>query len=344
MMGKRQTLRYGLLSLLVLVLCLVGRPAIAHLTMSAAAPPPQTVVAQASATLEQQAQAAYQQGQYQTATSLLQQAQQQYGDQGERVKAAIALSNLSLTQQQLGQWEAAAIALEQAWAALDNQSVSLPVQAQIMDVQGQLYFATGQLNPALTAWQQTADLYDQLGDSQRYVLSRLHQAQALQAQGLFQQVLSTLTELADTVNKQPDTPTKVAILRQLGDSLRATGNLDQAETQLQNSLQIAEKLGDRQLMAASNLSLGNLEQGKFNIAFEDRRQDDANNHIRQALNYYKQVAQLDNGELGIQANLNFMRLLVSPSLPQWDLALRQMYPARALTFSFVVLNLVFLVM
>jgi CHAT domain-containing protein len=325
-MGKRQRWQYGLLSLLVLTLCVVGRPAIAHLTASDATTPPHTVVAQASTPLEQRAQAAYQQGQYQTAADLLQQAQQQYTAQGDGVKSAIALSNLSLTYQQLGQWEAASSALQQAWAAMDNQSVPVPVQAQILDVQGQLHFATGQLTPALTAWQQTADLYDQLGDSQRYVLSRLHQAQALQAQGLFQQVLSTLTELADTVNNQPDTPTKVTILRQLGDSLRATGNLDQAETQLQTSLQIAEKLQDNQLRAASNLSLGNLEQGKFNIAFEDGRLDEANNHIRQALSYYQQVARLDKGELGIQANLNFMRLLVSPSLPQWDLALQRLYP------------------
>ncbi|RZM76632.1 CHAT domain-containing protein [Leptolyngbya iicbica] len=323
-MGKRQRWQYGLLSLVVLILCVVGRPAIAHL--AASDPAPHRLVAQASTTLEQQAQTAYQQGQYQTAIDLLQQAQQQYVAQGDRVKAAIALSNLSLTYQQLGQWEAATSALQQAWTLLDNQSVPVPVQAQMLDVQGQLYFATGQLNPALTAWQQTADLYDQLGDSQRYVLSRLHQAQALQAQGLFQQVLSTLTDLADTVNNQPDSPTKVTILRQLGDSLRATGNLDQAETQLQTSLQLAEQLQEPTLMAASNLSLGNLEQGKFNIAFEDKRLEDANNHIRQALNYYQQVAQLDTGELSIQANLNFMRLLVSPSLPQWDLALRRLYP------------------
>ncbi|WP_204141066.1 CHAT domain-containing protein [Halomicronema sp. CCY15110] len=138
--------------------------------------------------------------------------------------------------------------------------------------------------------------------------------------------MSTLTDLANVVSDQPDTLTKVTLLRQLGDSLRATGNLEQAEAQLQASLSIAEKLQDNALMAASNLSLGNLEQGKFNVAFEDRRFDEANNHIRQALNYYQQVARLDTGELGIQANLNFMRLLVSPSLPQWDLALKRLYP------------------
>lgn len=343
-MVRFKGMRYWLLSLLVLGLCLVSRPALSHLTPVAGFRQPPGL-AQLPTHLEQQAQLAYQQGQYQAAATLLEQAQQQYQQTGKGTQAAIALSNLSLTYQHLGDWSAAADTLTQAWQLLDHQSLSLSVQAQILDVQGQLYFAQGNLDQALETWQQTADLYGQMGDVQRQSLSRLHQSQALQAKGLYQQVFRTLEALADDVSEQPDSAIKSTILRQLGDSLRATGNLDQADDRLQASLQIAEQLPSEPLIAASSLSLGNLEQGKFKVAFEDQDLEAAIAHAEQALTYYKRVAQLDDGELGIQARLNFMRLLTNPILARWDLAtafyptikalLPQLPPGRATVLAYV---------
>jgi len=323
-MGKLNRWRYWVLGLLTLMMCWGSPPAIAHLSPAPVAPPVRAI-AQASTSFEQQAQTAYQQGQYQTAADLLQQAQQQYTAQGEVVKAAIALSNLSLTYQQLGQWAAAQTALATAQQALQNQPLSPGVQAQILDVQGQLQFAQGQIDDALATWRQSDALYADVDNPERRALSRLHQAQALQAKGLYQQVFRTLEALATDVSDQPNSVMKATVLRQLGDSLRATGNLDQAVVRLQESLDIAESLENATLIAASSLSLGNLEQGRFKVAFEQNDLRAAIAHAREALAYYQRVSQLDEGELGIQARLNFMRLITNPILGNWELAL-QLYP------------------
>jgi CHAT domain-containing protein len=311
-------IRYWLLGGLVLLLCVVSPPALAYWSGSPPVEPPATAIAQTS--LEQQAQTAYQQGQYRDATTLLQQAAEAHQRQGSLPQAAIALSNLSLAYQHLGDWPSAETAIAQARQTLGQQPASLGVQAQMLDVQGQLFFDQGKVDEALATWQQTADLYTQLNDRPRQALSRLHQSQALQAKGLYQQALRTLEELANDIRPQPDSATKATILRQLGDSLRAKGNLDQAEERLQESLAIAKALPNPPLVASASLSLGNLEQSRFKVAFEDQRLNDAIAHADQALSYYRQVAQLDSGELGIQARLNVMRLITNPMLARWDLA------------------------
>jgi CHAT domain-containing protein len=344
-MVRLKGIRYGVLGLLMLILCVVSRPALAHWPLSPGGSPTAATVAQASASLEQQAQIAYQQGQYQQAATLLQQAADFHQRQGNLPQVAIALSNLSLTYQHLGDWVAAERAINQARQAMYQQPLSLGMQAQMLDVQGQLYFAQGLVNEALATWRQSADLYTQTNDRERQALSRLHQSQALQAQGLYHQVLRTLEDLAADVNQQPNSPMKATILRQLGDSLRATGNLAEAQKQLEGSLQIAEDLNHTPLIAAANLSLGNLEQGKFKVNFEAQSLSSAIAHGNQALNYYKRVAQLDDGELGIQARLNFMRLITNPILARWDLAtafyptikalLPQLPPGRSTVLAYV---------
>lgn len=344
-MIRLKRIRYWLLGLLVALLCMVSPPALAYWSGLPSGSPAATAIAQTPASLEQQAQTAYGQGQYQTAATLLQQAADTYQHQGNVAQVAISLSNLSLTYQHLGDWGAAEVAIAQARQALAQPSISLGVQAQILDVQGQLYFALGQIDAALATWQQTADLYREINDPQRQALSRLHQAQALQAKGLYQQVFRTLGALSNDIGQQADSPMKADLLRQLGDSLRATGNLEEANQRLQESLSLAQELNQAPLIAAANLSLGNLEQGKFKVAFEAQKLAEAITHANQALDYYKQVLQFDNGTLSIQARLNFMRLLTNPILGRWDLATRlyptittllpQLPPGRATVLAYV---------
>ncbi|HEY9888134.1 MAG TPA: tetratricopeptide repeat protein, partial [Candidatus Obscuribacterales bacterium] len=319
-MRRLKHLQYWLLGLCVLGLCVVGQPAIAR-SPQAPAIGPTVTLAQGISAFEERAQAAYGRGDYQTAAALLQQAQQQYRADQNLTQAAIALSNLSLTYQQLGDWPAARAALDEAWAVLGAQPTALAVQAQMLDVQGQLEFAQGQIDQALATWQRSDDIYGQLGNPQRQALSRLNQVQALQAKGLFQQVQRSLTTLASEVSPQAPTATKASILRQLGDSLRATGNLDAADQRLQESLQVAEQVSDPALIAASYLSLGNLAQGRFKRAVDQQDLAGAIAHADAALAHYQQVAARDQGTLGVQARLNVMQLLTHPRLARWDLAI-----------------------
>lgn len=334
-MGRCKRWQYWLLGIVTLVMCWGSRPAIAHMpslsltthgVMTAQASP------DARPSLEQQAQTAYDRGQYQAAVVLLQQARQQYQTQGQTLEAAIALSNLSLSYQQLGDWGAADQALKQARTTLEGQTSSPGIQAQLLDVQGQLQFAQGQLSPALETWQRSAELYSQLGDTQRLALSRLHQARALQAQGLFQQVFRTLNQLAAEMADEPDSAMKASVLRQLGDSLRATGRLEPAATTLQSSLTIAQRLAEPSLIAASALSLGNLEQAKFKVAFQQQERAVALTHVQTALSHYQQVVALVEGKLGIQARLNTLQLLTHPVVAQWDTAIA-FYPTVAQRLS-----------
>ena len=324
-MGRFRQFRYWVLGVLALVLCLGSHPAIASVS-GFATPFQPSPVAQAITNPEQQAQTAYEQGRYAEAADLLQQAQQHYQSQGHGVKAAIALSNLSLTYQHLGQWPKANLALEQAWELLNNQTVSLGVQAQILDVQGQLQFAQGQLIPAVETWQQTADLYAQLDNLPRQALSQLHQAQALQAQGLFQQVLRTLEASSALIADQPDSATKAAILRQLGDSLRTTGYLQRAAKALETSQGIATRLQDNSLIAATSLSLGNLEYGQFRSSLVRAQNRVALDHANQALSYYKEVIGISGNPYRVQAGLNLIRLLTQPAIAKWQEA-AQLYPS-----------------
>ena len=322
-MAKQTSFRYWCLGIATLLLCLLGQPAIAQLPASSTSAP--IVIAQAASNLDAQAKTAYQQGQYQQAVDLLQQAQQGYTAQGNALQAAIAGSNLSLAYQQLGNWDAAETALQQAKADLSGREILSGVQAQLLDVAGKLQFSRGDFLAAIDTWQQSTDLYIQLGDFERQALSRLHQAQAQQSQGLYQQVFRTLRDLQADVDEQPDNVLKAKILRKLGDSLRAIGELDDSETALQASLAIAQSLDDPPLVASTTLSLGNLEQGRFKVAFEQISSAAALGHAQQALAYYQEAASLDDDTLGIQARLNVMQLLTNPIVAQWETAIR-FYP------------------
>lgn len=349
-MGRLNRIRYWLMGVLVLVICVASPPAIAHLPPLDNPADHAVTLAPATDGLEQQAQTAYTLGQYEKAAALLEQMRGQYEAAGDFTQAAIALSNLSLTYQKLGNWPQAEQSLTQAWDTLQKASAPLAVRAQIADVQGQLHFAQGQLDQALETWQQTAGWYAQLGDTQRQALSRLHQSQALQAQGSFQQVARTLNDLATEVKTQPNSAMKATILRQLGDSLRATGNLKDAQQLLNQSLEVAQNLQrveqfqQDELLAAINLSLGNLEQSTLKAAFEVGKYAEAIDHAEAALTYYQQVATLNDRELGIRARLNFMHLLTSPILARWDLAiafyptvkdlLPNLPPGRATVFAY----------
>jgi len=357
-------LKFWLLGFLTLLFCIAGQPAIALLSApktlaeaevsinvtsltadqftfsripaSSEVTNP-TAMAQRVDRDEQQAQAAYARGQYQTAIAQLQQVQQQSRQQGDRTGEAVAWSNLSLSHQQLGNWANAETALEEAWSVLEGESLSPAVQAQVLDVQGQLQFTQGALEPALTTWQQSEAIYEQLGDRPKQVLSRLHQVQALQAQGRFQQVSRRFNALSEIMAAEPDSLLKAKLFKQLGDSLQRTGRFDAAESQLKTGSAIAQRLEGSALeksalISAIHLSLGNLEQRRLNASTERGDRAAALDHAQASLAFYQQAVALEkagglgDGELGVQARLNVMQLLAQPEVGQWEQAIA-FYPS-----------------
>ncbi len=244
--------------------------------------------------------ALYESGNFLEAAKVLQQAVTVFEQQGDRLNQAIALSNFSLVNQQLGEWEQAKTAIATSLNLLRNDksmgSDRWRYLAQALDIQGRLELATGQTELALTSWQEATEIYKKNGETLNVARGILNQAQALQTLGLYRRALTTLKEVEQTLHHQPSSLLKAVTLRSLGDGLRVVGNLDESEIFLQQSLQIAKELKSAQAIADALLSLGN--------TLRSQQKPD------QALKLYQEAANIFISPLGqLQALLNEFSLL-----------------------------------
>ncbi|MBD3885872.1 CHAT domain-containing protein [Phormidium tenue FACHB-886] len=226
--------------------------------------------------LDQQGRSHYAAGQFTEAVAAFQQAAEAYQAQGGSLKQAIALSNLSLANQQLGLWAEATQAIDNSLALLaanlpaptDRQSAL----AQALDIQGTLHLSQGNAQYAFESWQQAATLYRQLGSQSRLTQSQINQSQALQTLGLYRRAIDTLVMLLDwqphilttletlqaRLSSLPDEPVTIAILQSLGEALRVTGNLAAARAILQQSWERASRSQQPDTIAMAQFRLANL--------------------------------------------------------------------------------------
>jgi CHAT domain-containing protein len=259
-------------------------------------------------TSEARSKALYNAEQFAEAIQVLQQLVQSYRQQGNHLRHAIALSNLSLAYQQLGQFteaqQSVTASLELLKQLEQKRSISSDrphsadlVLAQILDVQARLQFMSGQPELALQTWKQTTTTYAQAGDEANALRCRLNQAQALQAMGLYRQALRELLELNQALAAQPETRTKLVGLRSLGDALQAVGEPQQAGEALQRSLALARRLQLPEEISAALLSLGNV------AVTQPERQT--------ALSFYRQAAAIAPSPAAkVKAQLNQLSLLI----------------------------------
>ncbi len=271
----------------------------------------QTVSRTESQPLEQQAKALYDAGRFTEAEAVLQQAIQVYQQQGDTLRQAIALSNLALIYHQLGNWTQANQVITNSLNLLNQDSADSTDRhiavAQSLDIQGRLQLAQGQAEQALATWQQAAQHYQQLGESDRLIRNQIEQSRALQALGFYQRAIALLTELEQTLRSQPDSLTKVAELRSLGEAQRVVGDLKQSKQLLQDSLAIAQQLPAEPSIAADvteSIALTQLSLGNTARAQQD---------ITKALNWYQQAAARTNSATALQSNVNRFSLLIEPA-------------------------------
>ena len=296
-----------LLALLTALLCTVVSLIFAKAPAVNAVPSQPSSLAQTQS-LVQQGKALYDAEQFAEAVKVLQQAVQTYQAQGDRLRQAMVLSNLSLAYQQLGLWSEATKAitdglnlLKTARNTSDSQD-RLQVLAQILNTQGRLQWAQGQPEQALTTWQQATTTYTQADDEAGMTSSLINQAQALQSLGLYRRALATLTEVGQTLQKQPNSLIKTAGLRQLGNALRVVGDLEQSRQVLQQSLAIAQQLLEPQEISAALLSLGNVA----------RVQQDT----QTALAFYQQAATVSSSQTA-RLHAQLAQLSVLLETQQW---------------------------
>ena len=238
----------------------------------------------------------YEMGRFDEAATAWEQAAEAYRYQGGTENHALALSNLSLTYQQLGRWREAGTKVASSLQQLHSVNAFGDSYAQALDIDGHLKFAQGQTQEALSSWKQAGQIYTQLGDKARQIANQLNQAQALQSLGFFLKSEALLEQISSTL-KDSNIPLslKVKGLRNLGDVLRATGKLGEPQTSsdigkleleeflsekppkiedamiaLRISLTLAEKLPSPQKESAKSATLLSLANTQRAIAERNR--------------------------------------------------------------------------
>jgi CHAT domain-containing protein len=311
--GKRSSKSWVapfLLALVTAFICVVGSPVLATAPAVNSAVPNLPSSLMQTENLLQQGKTLYDAGQFAEAVKVLQQAAAAFKATGDRLRQAMTLSNLSLAYEQLGLWFQAEQAIAESLHLLQNgQNLSASkeqtqILAQSLDVRGRLQLARGQAEPALTSWRQSADIYAQLGDKGSITRSRINQAQALQALGLYRQAQKILTEVSQTLQQEPDSVLKATGLRSLGNIFRVVGDLKASYQILEQSLDVAARSQAAQAIGETLLSLGNTAR--------------AQRDTQTALKFYQQAAATASASqfTQLQAQLNQLSLLLETE--QWS--------------------------
>ena len=293
---------------------------------------PQSIVQTQSnpSQLVRQAKELYKEQQYQSALPLWQAAAKGYAQAGDNINSAIALSNLSLTHQQLGQWDAARGAIANSLKLLETKPNDSLVLAQTIDIKGKLERETGNPAEAVDDWQQAAKIYQQLNDDAAIAQNNLNQAQALQDLGLYpracKRVLSTLSwdniatcpqlnlltpaELNTKLKPIAAKPnlTDISALRNLGNLLLIIGQPQQSETVLIATVNAAQKLDNPEEQSQTYLSLANTDRV---LATGEEVRSKRRQYEQQALDNYQQAIALSTSDLTkLKARLNQLNFLI----------------------------------
>jgi CHAT domain-containing protein len=256
--------RYLLLLVLTIVglsIGLVPHPRRFAAVLATAPPKQQLVEVRTAAELETQGKYFYSIAQFQQAAEAWQQAIE-VSDPRDSVSRARVMSNLALAQGQLGNWSQATANIQASLALLDNDSnlvVERKVQAmaQVLNNQGILQLSQGEAEKAIATWEQAEDSYQQAGDELGVIRTAINQGSAFKQLGLYRRALNTLTEVASTLEQQPDSELKVAGLKSYGDILRLVGEVKQSQEILESSLTIAAGLKSAGEQVEILLLLGN---------------------------------------------------------------------------------------
>jgi CHAT domain-containing protein len=215
------------------------------------------------------------------AISVLEQAAQILANQGNQIKQAVALSNISLAYKQIGEYQQALSYITQSRNLLETQpnlraaKERLKIFAQVLDIQANLQLTLGKSLPALDNWKQATAIYEQVNLSDEKIRSLINQNLALQALGRYHQSRKILEQVLPDIEKQPASVIKVTLLRSLGDIQLYLGEIDASLKTLQQSYEIAQEIKSNPQIAATLLSFGNAKRAKGNQV-QSRLQNTAN--------------------------------------------------------------------
>ena len=311
------------------------------------------------AQLVQEARSLYQSSQFEEAALLWQQAAEAFAEskvgtgaasRGDILNQVMALSNLSLTYQRIGEWEEAKQAIADSlnlmagdgWIEVRDSKGKIIYQvaasaspeikreikrvlAQVLDIQGWLQRETGGSDEALATWQQATELYEQIEDKERKTQGWINQAQAMQDLGLYPRACETLLAALDisSVNCQnfDKEENRQILLEKLESLLEDSQNQASAPVKvlaaiaLGDVLRVAGQLESSQIVLAQSLQAAQ-ELGQFSdlavIYLSLGNTVRALGETEAALDYYKQSASLSQVAIArVEAQLNQISLLIS---------------------------------
>ncbi|GFE69523.1 CHAT domain-containing protein [Chroococcus sp. FPU101] len=287
--------------------------------------------------LVEQGKKLYQSQQYQEAAQIWQKAADDFASQGDALNQAMALSNLALSEQQLGKWNQATSNLNLSLNLLEslkNTSEKQQILASTLDIQGQLQLAIGQPTLALETWIKAANVYREIGARNHLTRNQINQAQAMQDLGLYPRACDTLLTTLEiehqscTISEQQlqqftkATPIEILGLRSLGNVLRVLGQTEQSQEVLVISGQLARQIGDTQNLTAIYLSLGNTARAMGERKKEQEislnepvecLEKSSDHFLSKAAVCYRQAASFPTTQLQAQLNLLSLSALIQPS-------------------------------
>jgi CHAT domain-containing protein len=236
----------------------------------------------------------YEQDKFNDSISKWLEAEKEFRSKGDRPNQAITLSYLALAYQNLGQWEKAETAINNALALVDNSSGL--ILGKILTTQGSLQLAKGNTEQALETWKKAENIYKNNQDQIGVLGSRINQAQALQKLGLFPLAKDLLEQNQKEIEQQSDIKLKITNLRNLAIAWENISDFNIAEKLLLASLQLSENANLELESSITALDLGN------------------NYHLLQkndqALKYYQIAEKTSDILLKTQAQLNQLTLLI----------------------------------
>lgn len=307
----------------------------------------------------------YDLGQFRQTVEDLQQAAQAFAAQGDQLKLAIILSNLSLAYQQLGEWDNAYQAIADSFNKLGvNPQENIPnlspqhlnIIAPALNIYGRLWYLRGKPAMALDSWQKATEIYQRLNYQTGAISSQINQVQALQVLGLYQQAQIILAQIEQSL-EQVSPSLQAQGWRSLGEVLKAMGDFKTSQEVLEKSLAIARKIPSKEQESATLLSLGNTLWALGNLVEE--RQDTRSTYdlipwqcephslSKEALVYYERAAQtyqqatkaFVSSPLAIKAQINHLHLLIKTGQLQnvqtalQDINLSNLLPSRTAVYA-----------
>ena len=267
--------------------------------------------------------------QYSQASRVWQQAVTAFERQKDVLNQSMALSNLALTQQKLGNLTAAEKAIANSLKLIQTQSQTEEQQnilAHSLDIRGSIERSRGEFKLAFETWQQAEKIYQKLDNDRSIIKNQIHQAQALQDLGYYRRANKILDSVTERLSDRPDSKEKVLALLSHGNTLRAVGNLGESLKVLQQAIAIAEELNASEQKNAVLLSLGNTVRALGNRVepqaispvdlasrqcLSNSNLQIANAYYSQAADCYQQSALSTDLETKSKAQLGLLNLLIS---------------------------------